>query len=685
MAGSRSPGSPSRHKAPHTAARAVWPPESPPEAFRDDRAVYALSAISALSEGVVMQRASGEIVSCNPAAERILGLTRDQMMGRTSADPGWRTIHEDGSPFPGEDHPSMVTLRTGAALRGVVMGVPVPDGRVRWISVNSIPLFGPDGRQPDVVTTFTDITERKELDDARRHDAERLRQLAEETQATQETIRRSEENLRSFFDTIEDFLFVGDESGRIVHVNRAAATRLGYSREELLRMALPEVHPEERREEAGRIVAAMLAGDVKYCPIPVAAKDGTLIPVETRVFRGRWDGRDALFGLSKDISELRASEEKFARIFRSNPCPMVLRSMPTGRILDINDAFVRVLGYGREEVVGGTSVGIHLFLEPGRVDVAMERVRGQGALRDFEAAVLAKDGTVRHGLFSAEIVPLQAEEVLLTVMKDVTALKLAEEDLRRLNEELESQVDALRRSNAELEAFSYSVSHDLRAPIRAIDGFTAKLDRGYGEVLDLEGRRLLSTVRTNARHMGHLIDDLLAFSRSGRTALKKAPVDMKALVEGILDIHRSSPDRGGREITVADLPPALGDPGLLREVWLNLISNAIKFSATRPHPVVEIGALPGRGAPEYYVRDNGVGFDPRFAGKLFGVFERLHPAPQFEGTGIGLALVRRIVERHGGRAWGEGAPDRGATFFFTLAPASGAERELESEVALATS
>ena len=631
-----------------------------------------------------MQRASGEIVACNPAAERILGLTRDQMMGRTSVDPRWRTIHEDGSPFPGEDHPSITTLRTGVALRGVMMGVPAPDGTVRWISVNSVPLFGPDGRPSDVVTTFADVTERKALDDARRLDADRLRQLAEERRAAHEAIHRSEENLRSFFDAIDDFLFVADESGRIIHANQAAASRLGYTLDELLCMTLPSMHPEERRDEAGRIVAAMLAGEVKCCPIPVVTKGGALIPVETRVFRGRWNGRDALFGLSKDISELRASEEKFARIFRSNPCPMVLRSVPTGRILDINDAFVRILGYSREEVVGGTSAGLRLAQVPDRLDDAMLRLREQGTLRDFEVDVLAKDGTVHHGLFSAEIVPLQAEEVLLTVMNDVTALKLAEEDQRRLNEELEKQVDALRKSNSELEAFSYSVSHDLRAPIRAIDGFTAKLDRGYGEALDGEGRRLLATVRTNTRYMGHLIDDLLAFSRSGRTALKNGPVDMRALVGDVLAIRFSSAGKAG-EVRVADLPPALGDAGLIREVWENLISNAIKFSAARPHPVIEIGSAPVSGVPAYYVRDNGVGFDPCFAGKLFGVFERLHTTPQFDGTGIGLALVRRIVERHGGRAWGEGAPDRGATFFFTLAPSSVPEPAPGAEVPLAVS
>ncbi len=231
--------------------------------------------------------------------------------------------------------------------------------------------------------------------------------------------------------------------------------------------------------------------------------------------------------------------------------------------------------------------------------------------------------------------------------------------LERVNAELAA-------ANRELESFAYSVSHDLRAPLRAVNGFAQALVEDHGPALAPEARAMLDTVQANSRRMGRLIDDLLAFSRLGRQALTASPVDMTALAREVADELTPADGAAQLRIEVAPLPPTQGDPALLRQVWLNLLGNAIKFSSGRPAPHVQVTGHQAEAETVYTVTDNGVGFDMRYADKLFGVFQRLHADREFQGTGVGLALVQRIVQRHGGRVWGEGRVDRGATFAFSL-------------------
>lgn len=243
---------------------------------------------------------------------------------------------------------------------------------------------------------------------------------------------------------------------------------------------------------------------------------------------------------------------------------------------------------------------------------------------------------------------------------------------RRVASELQNRGELLQAANKELEAFSYSVSHDLRAPLRHIDGYAALLSKAADEALSEKARRYLQTISDSAKHMGQLIDDLLVFSRMGRQDMLRTTVNLDQLVKTVL--HDLRLDLQGRTIswTMHPLPNVLGDPAMLRQVFVNLISNAVKFTATRPEAKIEIGAIRrNSGEAELFVRDNGVGFDMQYVNKLFGVFQRLHRADEFEGTGIGLANVRRIIHRHGGRTWAEGTPDQGATFYFSLPLARG--------------
>jgi light-regulated signal transduction histidine kinase (bacteriophytochrome) len=293
------------------------------------------------------------------------------------------------------------------------------------------------------------------------------------------------------------------------------------------------------------------------------------------------------------------------------------------------------------------------------------------------------DGQYRW--FLSRAVPIRDEHG--TVLRwfgtntDITERKQAEEAIQQLNAELQQRAALLEAAVKELDSFTYSVAHDLRAPLRAVDGFTSILAADYASLLDDDGRRMLGVIRSETQRMGRLIDDLLAFSRLGRQGVEPEPIDMQNQAQEVFDeLAAQSPERKLR-LNLQELPPATGNVAMIRQVWVNLIGNAVKFTKGREVPEIEIGVREGEeDGPMYFVKDNGAGFDMRHAGKLFGVFQRLHSQHDFPGIGIGLALVQRIVQRHGGRVWAEGELDRGATFFFTIPKSKTRNTPLENLV-----
>ena len=238
--------------------------------------------------------------------------------------------------------------------------------------------------------------------------------------------------------------------------------------------------------------------------------------------------------------------------------------------------------------------------------------------------------------------------------------------LNEMNENLKKESEKLEDANKELEAFAYSVSHDLRVPLRAIDGFSRIVLEDYEDKLDDEGKRLLNVVRENTGKMGQLIDDILLLSRAGRQEMRISPIDMESLVKNIFEELKPSIGDRDVQLEINSLPPAYGDRTLINQVFTNLISNSIKFTRIREKAIIEVGSEEGKDESVYYVKDNGAGFDMKYIHKLFGLFQRLHGTDEFEGTGVGLSIVQRIIRRHGGCVWAEGEIDKGAIIYFTL-------------------
>jgi PAS domain S-box-containing protein len=360
---------------------------------------------------------------------------------------------------------------------------------------------------------------------------------------------------------------------------------------------------------------------------------------------------------------LRASEARYRTVLSHFPNGAVFLYDRDLRYCLVEGAALAEVGLSKESTEGRT---IYELFTPETLSHIETPYRA--ALRG-EASVL--EAPYGGRLYVVRVTPIRDAGGAIThglvVTQDITHEKQAEEANRTLNCELELAVAEMKAANEELEAFSYSVSHDLRAPLRHVHGFVDLLRRSSQERLDETGQRHLDTIARAARTMGLLIDDLLAFSRVSRTQPRREPVDLGFLVREVVQPMGLEPAQPRIHWRIGDLPQVLADPALLRIVLVNLIGNAVKYSRTRSQPRIEVDALPGEdGQTVVFVRDNGVGFDMQYAGKLYGVFQRLHRAEEFEGTGIGLATVRRIVTRHGGRTWAEARPDEGATFYFTL-------------------
>ena len=491
--------------------------------------------------------------------------------------------------------------------------------------------------------------------------------LAKRVMPAVTTPRESSETFRQLVEGVQDVaIFMLDGAGRVSTWNSGAERIKGYRAEEIVGQHFSRFYPAEAVAEGkpARLLAiAAREGRVEDEGWRVR-KDGARFWAEVMITALR-DSEGAVIGFAKVTRDLTArkeaqdalhrSEQTFQLLVESIQDCAIFMLDPDGRVASWNAAAERIKGYRAHEIMGGH---FSTFYPPedvaqGKPQWALEIAEREGRHED-EGWRVRKDGT--RFWANTVISPMRDSQGGLIgyakVTRDLTQRRRADQ--------------ALAQTNQELERFSYSVSHDLRAPLRAINGYAQALWEDHAARLDDEGKRLLAVIRDSAKLGGQLIDGLLSFSRLGRQALARAPVDVTALAESVVAELRQTQGSVAVEVLLSPLPPASGDAALLRHVLVNLIGNAFKFSAKRAHPKVEIGAEQHGSEVAYYVKDNGVGFDMQYAGKLFGVFQRLHRPDEFEGTGVGLALAQRIIQRHGGRIWAEGKVNEGATVRFTL-------------------
>lgn len=494
-------------------------------------------------------------------------------------------------------------------------------------------------------------------------------------------LERSRRLFETFFEQSTDAIVVVDTRGIIRRVNRRTEDLFGYPRVELIGEPVEVLMPgrfQDRHlghvkgyQEAPKF-RAMGAGLELFA----RRKDGGEFAVDIMLSPLETDEGRVVLAAIRDITERKAaaaelqrSVERIRDLYNRAPCGYHSLDA-SGLIVDINDTELEWLGYSRDEIVGKKH--FHELLAPGELAKFAEnfpRFKAKGSVQNNEFQLRRKDGSTFFVSISATALYDEHGHYLTSrsTLHDITARRKAEQHLAALHRDLQRHSDELEQANRDLEAFSYSVSHDLRAPLRHLSGFSAMLAERARDLLDAESRRYLATIESSAKRMGELIDALLDFARYGRAPLQRVSVDTATLVASVIADGQIE-TAPGTEWQIEPLPTVVGDPTLLRQVWTNLLGNAAKYAARSTPPRVHVYSARAPTAPEtvFAVEDNGIGFDPRYADRLFKVFSRLHNDREFQGTGIGLALVHRIVSRHGGRVWAEGRPGEGATFFFAL-------------------
>ena len=476
----------------------------------------------------------------------------------------------------------------------------------------------------------------------------------------------------ALLDLTHDAIFVRDMRSKITYWNRASERLYGWQFEEAAGKVSYEMLRTEFPMPLALIEAQIVASGSWEGELVHHRRDGTEVIVSSRwaLERGADGSASAILESNRDITRSREIEKRFETLLEAAPDAMVVVDAE-GAIRVINAQTEKIFGYARAELIGqpveillpNRYRSAHATHREGYAQAPHSRAMGAG----LELYGVRKDGTE----FPVEISlsPLQTEEGLLvsSTIRDVSLRREATEKIQKLNRALEQKIRDLDSLNKELEAFSYSVSHDLRAPLRHIDGFARILAEEHTSELSTEARHYLEHIVTGANQMGGLIDDLLSLGRVGRREMSLRAASLDDLVrQAIADLPPGTENRA-IDWKIEPLGETVCDPGLVKLVFSNLLSNAVKFTRTRTDPVIEVGKCSRNETLAYFIRDNGVGFDAKYADKLFGVFQRLHSQQEFEGTGVGLATVRRVVQRHGGNVWAESELGVGTTFFFTLA------------------
>ena len=510
-----------------------------------------------------------------------------------------------------------------------------------------------------------------------------------------DALRQSEQKFRAIFDQTFQFIGVLTTDGIVLQVNQTALQFAGVSEDAVLGKPFWETpwwtHSAKLQQRLREAIQQAAAGKLVRFEASHLTTDGQLrfidfslkpvIDAEARVVQLIPEGRD-ITERKQAEDALRLSSERLQLATRVANIGIWDWDVVNNELL-WDDSMYQLYGIRKGDFGGAYDAWLRTLHPEDKAHTDGEIQAALLGEHEYapEFRIVRTDGTIRYIKADSRTIRDQAGKPLHMIGTniDITERKQVEVTIRTLNQELEQRVAErtaqLESSNKELEAFSYSVSHDLRSPLRAIDGFCHILLDDYADKLDEEGKRLLNVVRDNTNRMGQLIDDILKFSRTGRLELSVAEIDMEKLARKVFEELQSSIDHGELQLEIAAIPPAKGDLALVRQVFVNLLSNAIKFTRRKEPAVIKVGGAVKGNEAIYFVQDNGAGFDIQYADKLFGVFQRLHSESEFEGTGIGLAIVKRIITRHGGRVWAEGKVNEGATIYFALPRSSAAELE----------
>ncbi|MFC1848275.1 PAS domain S-box protein [Chloroflexota bacterium] len=608
---------------------------------------------------IAMSDMDGKITYVNQACVQMWGNNnKEELLGQ----PYWKLLASDDIVVAKE---VVKAMSDGQSWEGEIVAR-VKDGTERHVHVLSGTVSDERGNPIQTVSSLMDITEKKRAEQA---------------------LRESEERYRLIAERVTDVIWSMNMDLQYTYISPSIMPQRGYSVEEAMSQTMGDMMTPASLETAVKLYSKALSeenADKRDSPSSITVelemnrRDGSTIWVETTL-NILYDGNSlpvGIVGISRDITErkraedaLRESEEKFRRLvedMQEGYC--VLQG---SRVVFANTRSAEMFGYTPEEVTGKTAQEL---LPPETVSelskVRARRQSGDAVPEQYEMALVSKDGTYHMAELGIRIIEYAGTPALSVVIRDVTERKQAEEEIRRLNEELEQRViertTQLQAVNKELEAFAYSVSHDLRAPLRSIDGFSQILIEDCIDKLDEDGKDYLQRVRAASQRMGELIDDLLSLSRVTRGEMCHEKVDLSALAQTTCDsIRQTRPEREAEFIIAPGLVDRV-DLRLLKAAFENLFGNAWKFTGKRESTRIEFGCFEDNEQTVYFIRDNGVGFDMAYADKLFGAFQRLHAPSDFEGTGIGLATVQRIIHRHGGNIWAESAIEQGTTFYFTL-------------------
>jgi PAS domain S-box-containing protein len=530
------------------------------------------------------------------------------------------------------------------------------DGSYIWLRSTGRPIYGPDGNNIGMIVNSIDITERKKAEELLRIEEERFRTLAEQS---------------------SDIITLIDPAGKIIYENAAVEHILGYNFQNRKNQSVFEhVHPDDLNYFID-LFNLLIKGQeipVKKAEMRIRHADGTWRILEVVAnFVKKGENIEMIIANLRDITErklsenaLQKSEIKYRTLFESATDGIAV--MEKDIFIECNQQILETFGYSRENFIGQTPYNLSPEYQPDGSNskekaLSMINAALAGNPQQFEWMHTRYDGTPIHMEVSLNAIKEMGDFYIQVICRDISERKRSERELLNYRDHLESLV---KERTKELEAFSYSVSHDLRAPLRSIEGFSQAIWEDFQDKLGDHGKDYLTRIRNASNLMTELIDDMLKLSRITRTDIDMIDVDLSDIAHSVMNnLKKSHPERTVN-VKITDHLTDYADLRLMRIVFENLLGNAWKFTAKTSNAEIEFSQMINKGQKVYYVRDNGAGFDENYAEKLFAPFQRLHNVEEYPGTGVGLAIVRRIINRHGGKVWAQGQTDQGATFYFTL-------------------